>query len=101
MNAGVAKTGDGVNGCRLVRGPEAHHRVAPGEPADRTSADPGFWQLPWRFDGELRRPSFAEPTSKDWPPPEPTLGRAAIVDFCFNLGTGRLKTSILRRRLSG
>jgi lysozyme len=32
--------------------------------------------------------------------PEPPQRLAAVVDFCFNLGAGRLQTSTLRRRIN-
>jgi lysozyme len=60
----------------------------------------GYWTIGYGHLCDPKHPPITEAEAEGYLATEPEGRLAAIVDFTFNLGAGRLQTSTLRRRIN-
>lgn len=81
---------------------EGFHRVPRADPgrAHPYVCPAGYWTIGYGHLCDPKHPPITEAEAEGYLATEPEGRLAAIVDFTFNLGAGRLQTSTLRRRVN-
>jgi len=81
---------------------EGFHRVPRVDPgrAHPYVCPAGYWTIGYGHLCDPKHPPITEAEAEGYLATEPEGRLAAIVDFTFNLGAGRLQTSTLRRRVN-